>query len=435
MGLIRLNPDNFISDVCNSEITVYEDIQGSKIFIKYNGVDFDIYQKTINSEPLSLIDISIQKYYNKVINFIQSVPDSTKKMLNKSWYFGFEYFPDEVPANIKYNRIPKNNLVLTSIIKGKKYNYTQEEIKEYANLLGVDTIPILFNGKLNDYQKEAFMYFLNTSPEDLNYIFGETTFSYFFFKLLNPNIKNTFLMYDGEYHKNIEKLIIKIGDVADVKFFSLLNPMYTKISVDNESEYTEVYTLLLINFLNYCQSFNINEIKLVGSNKEELYINLICKLYNMYINDCEKFIIDFNFSIPEFFNRDKFKINKQLISNKLTLDYVEKDNKFEYLFKIILGSFNKKRKKPIGVFTESTLELFNGFINKISDIIDIHLNKYKEDILRKNALIDFEDFYNINYDVDGEDNVYPDVYTEYDSIESDGMKDIIDGKDKKTGKL
>ena len=34
----------------------------------------------------------------------------------------------------------------------------------------------------------------------------------------------------------------------------------------------------------------------------------------------------------------------------------------EYIFKIILGSFNKKRKKPIGIFTENTVKLFNLFI-------------------------------------------------------------------------
>ena len=418
MGLVKLDVDTFISDVCNKEITIYEDVQGSKIYVRYNGKEFDIYQKSINNEPLSLVDISIQKYYNKAINYLFSLTDNVKKMLNTNWYFGFEYFPDEVPANIKYNKTPKNNLVLTSIIKGKKFKYTYPELVEYANLLDVDVTPILFKGKLNEYQKEAFVYFLNTSPNDINYIFGNTSFSYFFFKLLNPNTKNTFLMYDGEFQNNIEKLIIKIEDEDDVKYFSLLNPLYKKYSINNESEYTEVYSLLLINFMNYCQTITLKDIKLIGTSKDELYINLICKLYNMYINDCEKFILDFNFTIPEFFNRDKFKINKQLISNKLTLDYVDKDIKFEYLFKILLGSLNKKRKRAIGVFNDNTLNLFNNFVDNISNIIDKYMNKNKEDILRKNSLISFDDYQTIKYDTDGDNNVYPDVYSEYDTIEN-----------------
>lgn len=432
MGLVKLDIDKFISDVCNNDITIYEDIQGSKIFIRYNGSEFDIYQKSFNSGALSLVDISIQKYYNKAINYLFALPEDVKKMLNQNWYFGFEYFPDDTPANIQYNRVPKNNLILTSIVKGKKYKYSQGELTEYAKLLDVDTVPILFSGKLNEYQKEAFVYFLNTSEDDIAYIFGDNTFAEFFFKLLNPNTKNTFLMYDGEYQKNIEKLIIKIeNDTDDIKYFSLLNPLYTKTSITNESEYTEVYTLLLINFMNYCQTINLKELKLFGTTKDELYINLICKLYNMYVNDCEEFINDFNFTIPEFFNRDKFKINKQLINNKLTLDYVDKDNRFEYLFKIILGSLNKKRKNPIGVFNNSTLILFNNFVDNISVLIDTYLGKYREDFLRKRSLINFDDYQKIKYDVDGEDNVYPDIYSEYDNISVGDSKDIIDSKGKK----
>ena len=47
----------------------------------------------------------------------------------------------------------------------------------------------------------------------------------------------------------------------------------------------------------------------------------------------------------------------------MTKDYLEQDPKLEYIFKIILGSFNKKRKKAIGIFTDNTVKLFNLFSN------------------------------------------------------------------------
>jgi hypothetical protein len=114
--------------------------------------------------------------------------------LNKNWYFCFEYFPDNQPANIEYNRLPKNNLVLTSICKNGKFIYTIEEVREYARLFDVDAIPVVFQGKLGEKTIEAIKYFLNTSENDLEYVFGEKSFAYFFYKLLNPQTQGSFLM-------------------------------------------------------------------------------------------------------------------------------------------------------------------------------------------------------------------------------------------------
>ena len=56
-------------------------------------------------------------------------------------------------------------------------------------------------------------------------------------------------------------------------------------------------------------------------------------------------ILNFDFIIPEFFDKDKFRINTNLLKNKLTIEYVKSDPKIEYIFKVILGSFKQKRKK------------------------------------------------------------------------------------------
>jgi hypothetical protein len=44
-------------------------------------------------------------------------------------------------------------------------------------------------------------------------------------------------------------------------------------------------------------------------------------------------------------------------------------DKIEYIFKVVLGSFIKKRKKPIGIFTENTVVLFNKFVDEIDNHI------------------------------------------------------------------
>jgi hypothetical protein len=430
-----LNEEELLKGILNDEIIVYEDIQGSKIWVNWNGEEFTVKPKSLSNEPINLVDLAMQNYYNPAINYLNGLDDRIKKLLNKRWWFCFEFFPDNQPANIEYDRVPKNNLVLTYINKDKKYDFNIDEIDEYARLFDVDMIPVIFQGKLTETMKEAIKYFINTSEKDLEYIFGEKSFSYFFYKVLNPSINNSFLMEDEDFQKNVEKLIIKTS--SDDIAFELLNPLYTKMGNDNDTDFVEIYTLILVNFLNFCQSINIEDIKLKGERKDDSYLYLMCKLYNIYVSEVKDDLLNFDFIIPEFFDKDKFKINTELISNKLTKEYIEESSKLEYIFKVILGSFSKKKKKAIGVFTDNTVRLFNQFVDQIESHIDTYLGRMHEIELGRAGLLDFGDFFEIKYDVDGEGEVYPDVYDEFDSDQTEDKKKkgkggkftIVPGKD------
>ena len=420
--MITLNntDQEILTEIFDKEITVFEDVQGSKICVNWNGQNFTIKPKSIHNEPINLIDLAMQNFYNSAFSFFNNLDNRVKSLLNKNWYFIFEYFPDNQPANIEYSRLPKNNLVLSAICKSGKFNYSLEELEEYARLLDTDVLPVIFKGKLSDQNKEALKYFLNTSEKDLEYVFGEKSFAFFFYKLLNPLSTSSFLMND-EFQKNVEKLVIKTDDSETS--FQILNPLYTRISALNSTEFVEIYTLLLINFLNFCQSIDYNSIKLAGARKHEAYLYLMSKLFNIYISEVREDLENFEFTIPEFFDKFKFRINTELIPNKLTKTYIEENKKFEYIFKIILGSFSTKKRKPIGVFTQSTIDLFNRFVDKISIMIDEYLNKRTEKELTKHQLVDFSKWFDLKVDVDAEGDVYPDVWKEITSKGTDKDKD------------
>lgn len=426
--LVTLNGNNeqeILNSILDNEITVYEDIQGSKIWINWNGKEFTIKAKSINSDPINLIDLAMQNYYNPAIKYFNSLGDRVKGLLNHKWYFGFEYFPDNQPANIEYDRVPKNNLVLTCVNKSGKYDFNIEELDEYARLFDVDVLPVIYQGKLTEKMIEAIKYFINTSEDDLEYVFGDKSFAFFFYKILNPSLNGSFLMDDNEYQANIEKLVVSTS--GNEISFEILNPLYKKISNEASTDFVEIYTLILVNFLNFCQSFNMGDIKLKGEKRDEIYIYLICKLFNVYVSEVKQDLLDFDFVVPEFFDKEKFKINTELIPNKLTKDYIDESSKLEYIFKVILGSFNKKKKKPIGVFTENTVVLFNRFVDAIQNYIDEYLNKIHEVELTRAGLLDFGDFFDIQFDTDADQQVYPDVYTEIE-------KEASSKKKKKGGK-
>jgi hypothetical protein len=259
----------------------------------------------------------------------------------------------------------------------------------------------------------------------LEYVFGEKSFTYFFYKILNPQTQNSFLM-DEDFQKNLEKLLISVYG-KDVSF-EILNPLYKRISDANSTDFVEIYTLILVNFLNFCQSIDFKQIKIKGGKRDEAYIYLICKLFNMYLSEVKDDLVNFEFTVPEFFDKDKFRINTELIPNKMTKQFISEDKKFEYIFKVILGSFNKKRKKPIGVFTDGTIRIFNQFVQNLQEKIDEFFNKKSEVELTRSGLLDFGDFFDIKYDKDAEEQVYPDVYTALEQGKEEKKKGEKGGK-------
>ena len=336
--LVTLNgqDNNVLEEILNDDIIIYEDVQGSKIWVNWNGQSFIIKPKSISNEAINLVDLAMQNYYNSSIKYFNTFDNRIRGLMPKNWWFCFEYFPDNQPANIEYNRVPKNGLVLASICKNGKYEYEIDELREYSNLFGVDCLPVIFEGKLSNQMKEAIKYFLNTSEKDLEYVFGEKSFSFFFYKILNPVVENSFLM-DDDFQKNLQKIVIKTKKSTST--FEILNPLYQRISSENSTEFIEIYTLILINFLTFCQSLNIEQLKIKGNRKDEAYLYLICKLFNTYISEVKDDIVNFDFVVPEFFDKEKFKINKELVPNKLTNDIISENDKLEYTFKVILGSF------------------------------------------------------------------------------------------------
>lgn len=419
--IIKLNeqPDNLIETLKDKELIVYEDVQGSQIFVRWDGTKFVIKPKSINNIELNFVDLAIQKFYNQVFQYLHTLPDYITNLLSTNWWFCFEYFPDNQPAHIEYSKLPKNNLILTCIVKGTRYKYNYNEIIEYAKLFNVDHLPIIFRGKLNEKQLEIINLFLHTSEEDLEYVFGENNFAYFFYKILNPKIENSFLMDD--FNDNMEKIIIRISG-NDEYSFEILNPYYERMKLDNKTEYLETYSLILLNFLEFLQLINYDKLKLKEITKDELYIEFISLVFNEYIDNIKKDLKNWNLSIPSFFTNDKFRINTFLLKNTTTIDLIKSDTKIEYIFKLVLSSFNKKKKKPIGIFNEKTTELFNKEVDKISDFIEQVLKVNREYLLRNNDLLNFKDYFNVNYNTDSTGDVYPDVDKIMSEIPSGGEK-------------
>jgi len=424
------NATEFVDILKEKDLLIYEDVQGSKIYVKWDGNKFIIKSKSIKNDALNFIDLTVQKFYNQAFIYFHSLPDYITELMNTKWWFCFEYFPDSQPANIEYSRLPKNNLILSCIVKGKKYVYDYDEMLEYSKLFETETLPVLFKGKLSPKQLEVIELYLNTKESDLKYIFDEDNFAYFFYKILNPMKEKSFLMNNKEFNDNLEKIVIKIDGKSKYSF-EILNPLYSKMDLNNTSVHVETYSLILLKFLEFLQLKNVEKYELGKVTKEELYIEIISSIFNDYMENNKKNILDWDFVIPSFFKEDKFKINTDLINNEDTIKYIKSSEKLEYVFKSLLSSFNKQKKKPVGVFDDVTLKIFNNNVEKIDRIIDTKLKINREYELQKGDLKNFKDYFDIQYNTDSTGAQYfPDMYDEFD----DGDNKKKKGKGKKVTK-
>lgn len=429
------NAQDFLNLITDQELIIFEDIQGSKIFVKYDGDKFIIKPKSIKNDPLNFIDLTVQKFYNTAFTYFHSLPSYIVDLLSKNWWFCFEYFPpyDVCPANIEYSKNPRNNLILTCVVKGSKYKYNYAELQEYANLFDCDVLPVIFIGKLNNKQLEVINLFLHTSEDDLNFVFGESNFAKFFYDILNPQLRNSFFMKKNEFNDNLEKIIIKIDGNDDISF-EILNPLYQKMSNQHTSEHVEMYSLIILNFLEFCQLLDIGSYKIKANIKDEIYIDLICQIFNEYMDNVKKNIDNWEINIPQFFKDEKFKINIDLLNDKKTIEHIKSDKKIEYIFKVILGTFNKRKKKPIGVFNDQTVEIFNSFVDKLNTHVDKLLNINREYNLQKSDLLNFNDYFALHFNIDNDGKLYPDVYNKFKEIENGDEKKDKSKKSKSRGR-
>lgn len=406
----QLSSDDFIKALKGKDLLIYEQIEGSKIFVNYDTKNetFLIRPKSIKNDPIGLIDLAEQKYWGRAYAFFSTTPRYVTNIINPKWTFVFTYLPNELSTNIHYDKVPLNNLILTGIMKGGKYTFNYEEILEYSKLFDCSAVPVVFTGQLSDKQLEVINLYLKTSEEDLKFVFGEESFAKFFYSILNPYIGNSFLMKDGEYNDNLERIIIRVD--GDDKFtFAILNPLYERNVEENETEHAHVFSLILMSFLEFLQLKDINKIKVTGLTKDEIYINLISLLFNEYISNMKEDIASWEFFVPNFIKDDKFKINTDLIRNKDTQQLIKSSEKIEYIYKVILGSFKKYKKKPIGIMKESTIEFFNKKVDDISQYIEKLLNINRSYRYQKIDLLNFAEYFNMKFDRDGADEIYPDV--------------------------
>ena len=365
-----------IEDLFKDYLVVSEKLSGSAFSFKLDGEGI-VFYKGGNQRPINLIDRTIMVYYENPINYIKSVAN---KNIPENWMFCFQYFVNNNPGIINYDRLPKNNLVLTHIKvmtpSGKVSKVIEDPrvLRDWANALGVTPLLPIFKGYLTEDQKKKIKEFLDTPKEDHSEIFSTNSFSEYLLKILNPNIQSTTLQNDLK--KPIESIVFKFYKSGTKQVISAklidpytINLMKEKEPVDMRKAPADINEIILLDLLAFIEERGIKKHEILGDTEDIRYIELVSNIFNDYVTKRGKDIAKIDIEKADFAKGKEFDLNVELIPSQRTKDILNSNPKLKDLFKIILGSLKKKRKNTGNIMTPSVVEDFNKMVDKVTDVI------------------------------------------------------------------
>lgn len=377
---------NEFSSMLNDKIVVSEKIAAPSLYVRRSLNGFEFY-KNGSSEELSPVDRTMVSLYETAIKYFQSISPEVKQNMPVDWKFGFEYLPEAEASPYQYDTLPTNYLILTHIQvlgenrKPRKVINDTAILNKWAGMFGVQKPPVIFEGILHTEQKDRLIKLLSMNESEFNKRYNKDTFTREAYHIFNQSLTKSAL--NENLDKEIDGLIVSFIDGTKVKSYKLES--FDRLNESNDDrESSHMYQITIVDLLEYMNSFNLDEIELTETNPDLRYIELTSAIYNQYLSKNAFKYVGANFDSANFATIESFKLNTAYIKNETTLDYISNPVLAE-LYKIVLGSFRKKRVK------ESTI--ISGLVlNQINEIVDKIEQKIYVEPTEENAVFDFHNF-------------------------------------------
>lgn len=393
---------DFIDNLFNSYVTINEKMDGSAFVFERDQETgrFNFYKRD-QRYPITLVDRTLMKYYEKPINYIESLPPHVLNRIPKGWRFGLEYFSNNQPIEIAYDRLPKNNLILsyihTKYDNGKPGStiQDQEQLDNWADILGVERPPIVFQGMLTDDQKNQILDFLRTPFGDLVSEFKTKSFVRYIIGVLNPEAKTSAL--NNDLDKPIEGIVFRFGEDDNGKepiLSKMVDPVFTEMAKEkynkkSEEKPSDFLGLTIMDIMNFILEEGVETFNVSGDSDDERYISFMSDVFIKFLSEYAYKYRGADFQEPDYLKRDEFRLNLDMIKDKRVLKYLDTDDSYESLFKLMLNSFRKIRKRASGIITAGIIDQFNIVVSDIERVVG---NNIKPAIQESEAIPSFMDF-------------------------------------------
>jgi cytidyltransferase-like protein len=373
----------FVDQLFNTYVTVNEKMDGSAFTFERDKETgkFKFYRRD-QRNPITFVDRTLMKYYEKPIQYIESLPPHILEQIPRGWRFGLEYFANTKPVEITYDTMPKNHLILSYVHefgedgKIKKTIQNKEELDNWADLLGIDRAPIIFQGYLTEDQKLQILDFLKTPFDQLVERFKTQSFVRFIIGTLNPDLKKSAL--NNDLDKDVEGIVFRFGDSSkdsEPVLAKMVDPVFTQMAKEKsiqqkENKPSDFLGITLLDVMNFILEEGIDSFKVEGENEDERYVSFMSDVFAKFLEENEDKYRGADFEEPEYLKREEFRLNKDLIEDRRVLKYVNEDDSFESLFKLMLNSFRKIKSRAGGIITKGMMEQMNLLIRDIKAYIE-----------------------------------------------------------------
>lgn len=375
--------DDFVDNLFNTFVTVNEKMDGTAFtFEKERGTGRLKFFKRDQNNPINKIDRTLMSYYENPIQYIESLPPHILKMIPEGYRFGLEYFANEAPQEIVYDRIPKNHLILSYVHEygdnGKIKNTIQDknELDSWADLLGIDRAPIIFQGYLNEDQKLDIRDFLSTPFDKLVEKFSTTSFVRYIITILNPDLESTAL--NDSLDKGVEGIVFRFGDKSnkdsEIVLAKMVDPVFTdlakKKSADKKDKKpSDFLGIALVDVMNFILEKGVASFGCEGDDEDERYVSFMSNVFVDFLDEYADKYKGMDFQEPEFLKKEGFRVNQSMLTNREAIKLINEDPAFESLFKTILNSFRKIRKRADSIITPDIKEHINSLVSEIFEYI------------------------------------------------------------------
>jgi hypothetical protein len=378
----------FIQKLFNNFVIVSEKVGGTRFAFEKSENGLTFFKK---EGKITKVDRSLSQLYEQPIRYIETLSKDIIKELPEGYRYGFRYFLNTKPETIQYDNMPLNGLILTDVqrISDGKQIEDPKILQKISDLLNVQSPPIIWYGKLDDNQKEALLTFTKTPESELTLLFKTTSFTKYVVSILNPKLKKTSL--NNDLSKPIDSIIFKFlsDENRETVSAKVIEPIIAEINRDTkvDREPTDMYGIILSDIVEFLKISGLNQYTLKETEEEDRFLELMCLIFNQYITKNEYKYQGVEMDPLSFNDVPQFDLNIGFITNQTTREYLEKSKINKIIFRILVSSIIKPKKKPTGTLTELLLRDLKEISTKITNKV-----QGKNDPTKNEGLETFEDF-------------------------------------------
>jgi len=362
----------FVHKLFDGFVIISEKLNATRFaFEKSKDGELTFYRK---DGKITAIERTLNQLFEEPINYISNLPKEVLAEIPTGYRFGFRYFHSTTPINIKYDRLPLNGLVLTDMrrVDDSKIVDDMTILNALSDLMMVEKPPIIWYGKLDDVQKTRLLDYLRTPEDQIVKKFETNSFTKYIISILNPSMKKTSL--GNSIDSPIDSIVFKfLGQEKNETFYAkAVDPMVQLINKTNEEdrEPQDMYGIILSDIVEFVSMNGLQKYSLEDGSADERFISLVCQIYNDYIKKNGYKFDGVELDSLSFASTPKFDLNAGLIPDTKTRELIKESSINKNIFKIMVASFSRPRKKPSGTVTQMLVDDLKSVSSKIKNKVD-----------------------------------------------------------------